>query len=107
MKSKEKVNTRPSASPARTLAVRDPLLTMDETAETLGVTRRKVRRMIESKEIEYVKLNRLVRIRQSAIDAVIEASTVPAETGISPSAASTRSGTASRRPKGGRRSDAS
>ncbi len=79
MRSKAKPKAH-SANPTRILPTNDdPLLTIQEVADALGVTLRKARRMIEWNEIEYVKLNRLVRVRRSAVERVIEAGTVPAK----------------------------
>jgi excisionase family DNA binding protein len=54
----------------------DRLLTVDQVAELLGTTVRFPRRLIEERRIEYVKVGRHVRIRESAVRALIESSTV-------------------------------
>lgn len=54
----------------------DRLLTVTEVAELLGTTVRFPRRLIEERRIEYVKVGRHVRIRESAVRELIEANTV-------------------------------
>ncbi|MFI1416410.1 excisionase family DNA-binding protein [Streptomyces sp. NPDC020731] len=54
----------------------DRLLTVAQVAELLGTTERFPRRLIEERRIEYVKVGRHVRIRESAVRALIDANTV-------------------------------
>ncbi|GGQ64096.1 excisionase family DNA-binding protein [Streptomyces pilosus] len=54
----------------------DRLLTVDQVAELLGTTVRFPRRLIEERRIEYVKVGRHVRIRESAVCALIKSNTV-------------------------------
>ncbi|MEV5327444.1 helix-turn-helix domain-containing protein [Nonomuraea sp. N2-4H] len=54
----------------------DKLLNVDEAAELLSTTPRFVRRLIAERRIEFVKLGRLVRIRESALIAYVTAGTV-------------------------------
>ena len=53
------------------------LLTVDQAAEQLGVTVHAIRKWIRLRQIEYVKIGDLVRIKQSTLDEMIEAGTVP------------------------------
>jgi excisionase family DNA binding protein len=54
------------------------LYSMAQTAAVLGVSERKIRYMIQSREIESVRLgNRIVRISKKTIDKLIENGTVP------------------------------
>jgi excisionase family DNA binding protein len=64
----------------------DRLLTVREVAERLGTwetsKERFVRRLIEQRRIEFVRVGRHVRIRESVVAAYIEANTVrPVATG--------------------------
>jgi excisionase family DNA binding protein len=61
-------------------AVVDRLLTVGEVAELLGTTERFSRRLITERRIEFVKIGRYVRIRESALMAFIEAGRVEALT---------------------------
>ena len=54
----------------------DQLLTVAQVAELLGTTERFPRRLIAERRIEFVKLGRHVRIRESALAAFIEAGRV-------------------------------
>jgi excisionase family DNA binding protein len=60
----------------------DPLLTPEQAAHQLGKGVRYVRRLIQERRVDYVKLsdgrNGPVRIRQSALEAYIERCTVRA-----------------------------
>jgi excisionase family DNA binding protein len=47
-----------------------------EVAERLGTTVRFPRRLIEERRIEFVHVGRNVRVRESVLDAYIEANTV-------------------------------
>ncbi|MER6131717.1 excisionase family DNA-binding protein [Streptomyces sp. NPDC001815] len=62
----------------------DRLMDVVEVAELLGTTVRFPRRLIEERRIEYVKVGRHVRIRESVVLAMIEANTVqPRRSGAS------------------------
>ncbi|WAU79675.1 excisionase family DNA-binding protein [Streptomyces sp. Qhu-G9] len=62
----------------------DRLMDVVEVAELLGTTVRFPRRLIEERRIEYVKVGRHVRIRESVVLAMIEANTVqPRRSGTS------------------------
>ncbi|MBB6346184.1 excisionase family DNA binding protein [Nonomuraea muscovyensis] len=54
----------------------DKLLTVEEAAELLNTSPRFVRRLIAERRIEFVKLGRPVRIRESAVIAYVIAGTV-------------------------------
>ncbi|HEX4818093.1 MAG TPA: helix-turn-helix domain-containing protein [Nonomuraea sp.] len=54
----------------------DQLLTVDEAAELLNTSVRFVRRLISERRIEFVKVGRHVRIRESALIAFVVAGTV-------------------------------
>lgn len=54
----------------------DRLLTVEEAAELLNTSPRFVRRLIAERRIEFVKLGRPVRIRESALIAYVVAGTV-------------------------------
>lgn len=56
----------------------DRLLTVDEVAERLNVGPRFVRRLIHERRIDIRHLGKHVRIRESAVEAFIEAGAVPA-----------------------------
>jgi excisionase family DNA binding protein len=51
---------------------KEELLTSDELAERLRTTVRFVRRLVAERRIEYVKVGRLVRFKESAVVAFIE-----------------------------------
>lgn len=70
-----------TANPRRTLAVDDPLLTKEEVADLLGVTKRWVNRAVAERRFPIVKVGKLVRVRRSAVTAYIEAQSVPAGEG--------------------------
>ena len=57
---------------------KERLLTVDQAAERLGTSVRFPRRLIAERRIRFVRIGRLVRIPESAIDAMIEAGTVEA-----------------------------
>jgi excisionase family DNA binding protein len=59
-------------------APRARLLTIEEAAEQLGVTPRMIRRLTESRRLPFVKVGRLVRIRDTDIGRCVEEWTVPA-----------------------------
>jgi excisionase family DNA binding protein len=54
----------------------DQLLTVDEAADLLHTSVRFVRRLIAQRRIEFVKVGRHVRIRESALIAFVVAGTV-------------------------------
>jgi excisionase family DNA binding protein len=56
----------------------DRLLTVAEVAERLNVGERFVRRLIHERRIDVRHLGKHVRIRESAVEAFIEAGAVPA-----------------------------
>ena len=57
-------------------SIHDPLLTVDQAGDILGTGSRFVRRLIAERRIEYVKLGRHVRLRESALIAFVSAQTV-------------------------------
>lgn len=56
----------------------DPLLDAEQAARYLGTGTRLVRRLIAEHRIDYIKLGRYVRLRQSTLDAFIDAGRIPA-----------------------------
>lgn len=54
------------------------LLTVNESAEQLGLSSRTVWAWIYARKLEVVRLGRSVRVPQAAIDTLIERGTVPA-----------------------------
>jgi excisionase family DNA binding protein len=56
----------------------DRLLTVDEVAIRMNVKPRFVRRLIQERRIDVRHLGKHVRIRESAVEAFIEAGAVPA-----------------------------
>ena len=61
-------------------AAGDRLLTVGEVAELLGTTERFPRRLIAERRIEFVKIGRYIRIRESTLMAFIKAGRVEALT---------------------------
>ena len=63
----------------------DPLLDLWQVGDYLGYTESAVRRLVRDGVIPIVKIGgrkrSRIRVRQSALDALIEASTTPATTG--------------------------
>lgn len=57
----------------------DELLTAGQAGEYLQTGERFVRRLIAERRISYVKLGKYVRLKQSVLDAFIEAGRVPIE----------------------------
>jgi excisionase family DNA binding protein len=55
------------------------LLTVNQSAEQLGLSARTVWTWIYARKLEIVRLGRAVRIPQSSIDELIEAGTIPAK----------------------------
>jgi excisionase family DNA binding protein len=72
-----KKRKRASASPDRPLNFEDPLLTVPQVAEALGVTERWVRRALGECRLPYVKVGKLVRVQRSDVVAFIEAQRIP------------------------------
>jgi excisionase family DNA binding protein len=58
------------------VSTREQLLTIDQAAAVLAVNVRMIRQLIETRRIAFVKVGRLVRIRESEIHRFIEAGTV-------------------------------
>lgn len=54
----------------------DPLLSVEQVAERLGTTERFPRRLIEERRIEFVRVGRHVRIKESVLNDYIESRTV-------------------------------
>jgi excisionase family DNA binding protein len=54
----------------------EPLLTVIEAAERLNTGERFIRRLIDERRIEFIRLGRKVRIPQSALDAFVDAGRV-------------------------------
>lgn len=50
-----------------------PLLDYDQAAENLGCTPRLVRKLVETRQLDSVKVGRLVRIEPDAIGRYVEA----------------------------------
>jgi excisionase family DNA binding protein len=50
----------------------DPLLTVPQVAERLNTTERYVRRLIDERRIEFVRIGRKIRVAASVVDALIE-----------------------------------
>jgi excisionase family DNA binding protein len=63
---------------AEARAPRARLLTIEEAAEQLGVTPRMIRRLTASRRLPFVKVGRLVRIRDTDIAHCVDDWTVPA-----------------------------
>jgi excisionase family DNA binding protein len=56
--------------------VTDRLLSVEQVAERLGTTERFPRRLIEERRIEFVRVGRHVRIKESVLEEYIESRTV-------------------------------
>jgi excisionase family DNA binding protein len=56
----------------------DRLLTVEEAAIRMNVGPRFIRRLIHERRIDFRRVGRFVRIRESAVEAFIEAGAVPA-----------------------------
>lgn len=63
--------------PAETRSARSRLLTIDQAAQQLGVTPPMVRRLTGNRRLPFVKVGRLVRIREDDILDFVSDSTVP------------------------------
>jgi excisionase family DNA binding protein len=57
---------------------KDPLLSVPEVADEFGTSQRFVRRLIAERRIDFVRLGRHVRIKESVVRATIDAGTVEA-----------------------------
>ena len=57
----------------------DPLLDRVQLAAYLGISERRARTLIEERRIEVVAIGRLLRVRRSTADRLIEACTTPAQ----------------------------
>ena len=57
---------------------KDPLLSIPQAAESLGLKVPTIRDWIYRRKIEFVRIGRAVRIRESAIREIIDRGTVPA-----------------------------
>lgn len=57
---------------------KDPLLSVPEVADEFGTSERFVRRLIAERRIDFVRLGRHVRIKESVVRATIEVGTVEA-----------------------------
>ena len=53
------------------------LLSMDELAERLGVTHRRVRRLVAERKLPFLKVGRFIRFDPAAIAAWLDSSRVP------------------------------
>jgi excisionase family DNA binding protein len=49
-----------------------PLLTIDEAADYLGITRSAMEKVLNRKEVPRIKIGRLVRVHKDHLDALIE-----------------------------------
>ena len=58
---------------------RSHLLSVEEAADYLGISTGTMRNWFSLRRIEYVKVGRLTRVRQTALDRYIAANTVRAE----------------------------
>ena len=63
--------------PAETRSVRSCLLTIEQAAEQLGVSPRMIRRLTGNRQLPFVKVGRLVRIREDDILDFVSDATVP------------------------------
>ena len=57
----------------------DPLIDKAGAARCLGVEQRFINRLVSEKRITYVKVGRMIRFRQSTIEAYIIANTISAQ----------------------------
>ncbi len=72
------VARQPFNSPEIVARPMDPLLDAEQAARYLGTGTRFVRRLIAEHRIDYIKLGKYVRLRQSTLDAFIDAGPIPA-----------------------------
>jgi excisionase family DNA binding protein len=59
----------------------DPLMTVDEAAEYLGMSAEFVRRQVAAGRLEGTRLGRYLRIRQSALERYLSVSSTASEEG--------------------------
>jgi excisionase family DNA binding protein len=67
------------ANAGRPGGLRRVLLSVNEAAQYLGISTGTMRNWLSMRRIEYVKVGRLTRVSQSALDRYIAANTVRAE----------------------------
>lgn len=67
---------RPKETAGATAETEDRLLTVAQVAERLGTSERFPRRLIAERRIEFVKIGRYVRVRESVLAAYIDAGSV-------------------------------
>lgn len=56
-----------------------PMLTLDQAAEALGISMEKARQMVQAGEIPYIRMDRLYRIKPADINAYLERHYTPAK----------------------------
>jgi len=56
-----------------------PMLTLDQAAEALGVSMEKARQMVQAGDIPYIRMDRLYRIKPGDINAYLERHYTPAK----------------------------
>lgn len=49
-----------------------PMLTLDQTAQALGISHEKVRLLCENKELPFIRINKLYRIKPADVNAYLE-----------------------------------
>ena len=49
-----------------------PMLTLDQTAQALGLSHEKVRMLCENKELPFIRINKLYRIKPADVNAYLE-----------------------------------
>ena len=49
-----------------------PMLTLDQTAEALGLSHEKVRKLCDAKELPFIRINKLYRIKPADVNAYLE-----------------------------------
>lgn len=70
--------TAVAGAPSRVAPVDDGrLLTVAEAADALGVGVRMVRRLVAERRLEFLRVGRHIRVRESAVRRFLEAATVP------------------------------
>ena len=67
---------RPTANPRH--STNSELLTVGQAADYLNINEAFVRRLVHERRLPFLKVGRLVRLRQSALDEWLTASEVPA-----------------------------
>lgn len=75
----KKLPTRVRVHVRRPATSNAQLLTIAQTAEATGLSEVTLRHYVSQRRIEYVRIGRAIRIRRSAIDALIESNVVPAD----------------------------